>query len=175
MRIHWPTQGVAGRVGAWRAMQEMQQQGKVRCIGVSNFTHGQLEDLIRRKSTVVVPCVNQIEIHPIYVDWGTIRFCQEKGIVLEAYSPFKQNDEDLMQNKRLLKIAKKHGKTVAQTILRWDYQHGFVSLPRSRSEDHVRENVDIFDFELTAAEMAKIDGMNQMDKACWDPHDIEYE
>ncbi len=173
MLIHWPTNSVKGRVGCWKAMQELHKKGVLRNIGVSNFTKKHLESLRSSEGVTIEPCVNQIEVHPRYIDAETIQYCHERNIILEAYCPFKQNAEDVMKDPILRRLAKGKGKSVAQVVLRWLFQRGIVALPRSNNVTHVQDNAAIFDFALTAGEMLEIEGLNDMSKCDWDPYSID--
>lgn len=179
--IHWP--GVKNvepnskdnstiRVKTWEALVELQKKGKVRDIGVSNFLVHHLEDLMKNSS--VVPVLNQFEIHPLLYPKDTIEFCKKNNIVVEAYSSLARNDKDLMKNKTVVSIAEKHKKTSAQVALRWAIQQEFVILPKSVREERMKENIDIFDFELTSEEISTLTGLNKNKHTCWDPNRIKY-
>jgi len=168
--IHWPTDKVKKRIECWKAMQEMYDKKVVRNIGVSNFTKVHLESLRKDPEVNMVPSINQIEVNPMYIDTETIEYCKAKGIQLESYCPLKQNDKALLKNKEIESMSKKHGKTVAQVVLRWHLQNGYIALPRSNNPKHVVENANIFDFELSEKEMEKLNKLNVMDKQDWDPH-----
>eukprot|EP00826_Nyctotherus_ovalis_P031939 TRINITY_DN2572_c0_g3_i1.p1 TRINITY_DN2572_c0_g3~~TRINITY_DN2572_c0_g3_i1.p1 ORF type:complete len:285 (-),score=48.01 TRINITY_DN2572_c0_g3_i1:25-879(-) len=171
--IHWPTSSGAQRIDCWKGMQELYSKGLVRNIGVSNFTASQLRELLDHAGTQTAPCVNQIEVHPLYQDEETVEFCKREGIVIESYSPLAQKDPALMRNRVLKEIGKKHKKSVAQIILRWNYQRGFIALPRSNDVRHVEENADIFGFQLSADDVREIERLNEMKKVEWDPHTIQ--
>ncbi len=171
--IHWPTEDVKGRVGAWKAMQELCGKGTVRNIGVSNFLKVHLDSILTREDTMVRPCVNQMEVHPLYIDQPTIDYCAKNNIMVESYSPFRRNSIELLENEMMGRIAAAHAKSVAQVVLRWHHQRGFVVLPKSVNAEHVRENACIFDFVLSDAEMKDIEGLNRMSKVSWDPHSID--
>jgi methylglyoxal/glyoxal reductase len=167
--IHWPGEGPEKRHDSWKAMIDLQKQGKIKAIGVSNFTINHLKALAEVSD--VTPAVNQIEFHPFIYDEqkDLLKYCQDKEIVFEAYSPLAQghlSDDILMQ------IGQKHTKSASQVILRWAIQKGTVPLPRSRSADHIKENFDIFDFELTNDELQQIDGLSSGNRQSWDPTDL---
>jgi methylglyoxal/glyoxal reductase len=153
--IHWP--GVDKYKETWKAIEKLYKDGRVRAIGVSNFHVHHLEDLIR--DAEIKPMVNQVEFHPHLTQNELRDYCKKEGIQLEAWSPLKKGE--LLNDPVLEDIAAKHNKTVAQVILRWDLQHGVVTIPKSIKEPRIIENSNVFDFELTAEEMAKIDGLNQ--------------
>jgi diketogulonate reductase-like aldo/keto reductase len=167
--IHWPGEGPQQRHDSWRAMGELKKQGRVKAIGVSNFTIRHLEQLMEVSD--VIPAVNQIEFHPfIYNEQKRLlEFCHDKAVVFEAYSPLAQGhlNDDL-----LTLIGKKHGKSSSQVMLRWAVQKGTVPLPRSSNPSHIKQNLDIFDFELSDSEIGKIDDLSNGDRQSWDPTNL---
>jgi len=140
--------------GAWEAMEELYAEGKIRAIGVSNFEANHLADLAANHT--VKPTVNQIETHAFFQQPGARQLLMDESIQMEAWSPFAQGRNGHFTNETLGKIGRKHGKTQAQVSMRWHYQRGIVSIPRSSNKAHMAENIDIFDFELDAAEMETI-------------------
>lgn len=152
--VHWP--GKDKYLDTWKALIHLQKEGLVRSIGVSNFQIRHLQHII--EDTGVVPVVNQVELHPLLSQKELLGFARENQIVLEAWSPLMQGNLDQLV---LAQIAEKYGKTTAQVILRWDIQNGVIVIPKSVKEHRIRENADIFDFELSAEDMAAIDGLNQ--------------
>ncbi len=144
---------------AWRTLEKAQKAGKVRAIGVSNFESYQVEDLIVHNE--IKPAVNQIQINPLNPENDNVNWLKDNDIVPEAWGPMGQAGNGIFTNSILIEIAKKHHKTVGQVMLRWNLQRGVVVIPKSVHEDRIRENFDVFDFELTDAEMEKI---NTMDK-----------
>lgn len=157
--IHWP--GKNKYKETWKAFEKLYKEGRVRAIGVSNFQVHHLEDLI--SSAEIIPMVNQVEFHPHLTQKELRSYCKKEGIQLEAWSPLKQGQ--LLNEPVLEDLAHKYNKSVAQVILRWDLQHGVVTIPKSVKEHRIIENADIFDFELTAEDMEKIDGLNQESRA----------
>ncbi|MBX4151180.1 glyoxal reductase [Paenibacillus sp. LC231] len=152
--VHWP--GKDKYLDTWKALIHLQKEGLVRSIGVSNFQIRHLQHII--EDTGVVPVVNQVELHPLLSQKELLGFARENQIVLEAWSPLMQGNLD---QPVLAQIAEKYGKTTAQVILRWDIQNGVIVIPKSVKEHRIRENAGIFDFELSAEDMAAIDGLNQ--------------
>lgn len=152
--VHWP--GKDKYLDTWKALIHLQKEGLVRSIGVSNFQIRHLQHII--EDTGVVPVVNQVELHPLLSQKELLSYARENNIVLEAWSPLMQGNLD---QPKLVEIAEKYGKTVAQVILRWDIQNGVIVIPKSVKEHRIRENAGIFDFELSAEDMAVIDGLNQ--------------
>ena len=166
--IHWPVEGEYKE--AWRALETLYKEGKVKAIGVSNFQIHHLEDLF--KDAEVKPMVNQVERHPRLTQKELQAFCQKNDIQLEAWSPLMQGE--LLSNEVIKEIADKHNKSVAQTILRWDLQQGVVVIPKSTKEHRIVENADVFDFELTEEEMQIIDGLNQDYRVGPDPDNFDF-
>ncbi|MFF2457932.1 MULTISPECIES: aldo/keto reductase [Peribacillus] len=166
--IHWPVEGKYKE--AWRALETLYKEGKVKAIGVSNFQIHHLKDLM--EDAEVKPMVNQVECHPRLTQKEVQAFCKEQGIQLEAWSPLMQGE--LLDNDVLQAIATKHGKSVAQVILRWDIQNGIVTIPKSTKEHRIVENSSIFDFELTEEEMNQIDGLNQNHRVGPDPDNFDF-
>ncbi|WP_067480842.1 aldo/keto reductase [Actinomadura hibisca] len=151
--IHWPMPTVGTYLDTWRAMEKLHADGRIRAIGVSNFTVETLQRLI--EETDVVPAVNQIELHPYLQQNGLREFHQEHGIHTEAWSPLGQG-QGLLDDPALAVIAKAHGRTPAQVVLRWHLQIGNVVIPKSVTPSRIAENFDVFDFELTGDDLAAI-------------------
>jgi len=140
--------------GAWRGLETMYDEGKLKAIGISNFNTVQAYDL--HYNARIKPAVNQIETHPFNQQIDAHRFLTDLGIVHEGWAPFAEGAHDIFTNELLGGIAKKHSKTIGQVILRWSVQRGVVAIPKSVKEDRIKENFDIFDFELTNEDMARI-------------------
>lgn len=140
--------------GSWRAMQELYQAGKVKAIGVSNFHPDRVMDLV--SNTGFTPTVNQIETHPFHQQNESQQFLQDNNIQIESWGPFAEGKNDIFTNELLTAIASKYIKSTAQVILRWLTQRGVVAIPKSVRKERMAENFNIFDFELTAEDMASI-------------------
>jgi diketogulonate reductase-like aldo/keto reductase len=166
--IHWP--GKNKYKETWKAFEKLYKEGRVRAIGVSNFQVHHLEDLI--SSAEIKPMVNQVEFHPHLTQKELLSYCKKEGIQLEAWSPLKQGQ--LLNEPVLEDLAHKYNKSVAQVILRWDLQHGVVTIPKSIKEHRIIENADIFDFELSAEDIEKIDGLNQDSRAGSHPDTMRF-
>ena len=151
--IHWPVKGKYKET--WRAFEKLYKEGVVRAIGVSNFHVQQLEDLL--SSSTIVPMVNQVEFHPLLTQVPVRSFCKVNKIQFEAWSPLMQGNLNI---EALNDIAKKYGKSNAQVVLRWDLQSEVITIPKYVQEKRIIENADIFDFELSADDMLRIDGLN---------------
>ena len=169
--IHWPNPKVNLYVEAWQALIDARAKGLIRSIGVSNFLPEHLDRLI--KETGVVPAMNQIELHPFYQQAEQRAYHEQHGIVTESWSPLGRG-EDLLKNEQLRTIAAARGKSVSQIVLRWHVQLGAVPIPRSQSEEHQRENLEIFYFELSEAEMKVIAELPSTGPL-WDQDPAEYE
>ncbi|MGG4341294.1 aldo/keto reductase [Paenibacillus lautus] len=165
--IHWPVEGKY--IEAWKALETMYKQGRVKAIGVSNFQIHHLEKLM--KETEIKPMVNQVEYHPRLTQKELQAYCEANGIQLEAWSPLMQGQ--LLDQEDLQIIAKKHHKSIAQIILRWDLQNGVVTIPKSTKEHRITENADIFDFELSDEDMQRIDSLNQNLRVGPDPDNFD--
>ncbi|MHC0037530.1 aldo/keto reductase [Pseudoneobacillus sp. C159] len=164
--IHWP--GKTKYKETWKALEKLYKDGRVRAIGVSNFKIHHLEDLL--KEAEIKPMVNQVEYHPHLTQKDLLAFCQREGIQLEAWSPLKRGE--LLNDSTITSIAEKYQKTPAQVILRWDVQTGVVTIPKSINEHRITENADIFDFELTAEDIAQIDALNKDERIGPDPDNM---
>ncbi|MCG1022581.1 aldo/keto reductase [Sutcliffiella horikoshii] len=166
--VHWPVKGKY--VDTWKALEKLYQDGKVRAIGVSNFQIHHLQDIL--EVAEVKPMVNQVEYHPKLSQVELLNFCKENEIQLEAWSPLMQGQ--LLDNEVLKEIASSHNKSVAQVILRWDLQNGVVTIPKSVKEHRIKENADIFDFELSAEEMQRIHALNENKRVGPDPDNFDF-
>lgn len=149
--IHRPRGDVKG---TWKAMEELYKEGRIRAIGVSNFEPHQIEDLVATSDTR--PAVNQIETHAFFQQPGALEFLERNEIQLEAWSPLAQGRNGHFTNQTLAEIGKKYNKNNAQVSLRWHYQRGIVTIPRTSKKAHMIENLNIFDFELNEADMNTI-------------------
>jgi len=144
--------------GAWRAMQELQAAGKIRAIGVSNFTPDRLADLMAFNA--VKPAVNQVETNPFNQQLHAVPWMKSKGIQPEAWAPFAEGRNNLFSNPILTEIGKQYGKSVGQVVLRWLLQRGVVALAKSVRKQRMQENIKVLDFELSASDMIKIAAMD---------------
>ncbi|KAG5472107.1 hypothetical protein CUR178_02779 [Leishmania enriettii] len=174
--IHWPRgQAIIAKDGkkyldTWRAFEKLYEEKKVRAIGVSNFNIHHLEDVLAMCS--VAPMVNQVELHPLNTQAKLRSFCEAKRIYVEAWSPLGQGK--LLTDQTLVDIATKYKKTVAQVILRWNIQQGLITIPKSIHKDRIEENMNIFDFELSAEDMEKIDGLNKDSRYGPEPDEADF-
>ncbi|MFX0100302.1 MAG: aldo/keto reductase [Candidatus Hodarchaeota archaeon] len=141
----------------WHTLEDLHNEGLAKSIGVSNFIIKHLDPLL--EDCKIVPAINQIEIHPFFYRRGLVEYCQKHDIIVEAYSPLALAKK--MDDERLVSMAKKHGKTPSQVMLRWSLQHDILPIPRSQSKDHILENINVFDFELTKEDMEEMDGWTE--------------
>ena len=145
--------------GAWRAMEEAYDAGKIRAIGLSNFDPARIVDLTMNNR--IAPAVDQVECHPFYQQENTRRFLQEQGIVMEAWAPFAEGKKQIFQNETLRNIGAKYGKSPAQVILRWSIQRGIVPLAKSVHLERMEQNLDVFDFTLSDDDMLAISQLDE--------------
>jgi diketogulonate reductase-like aldo/keto reductase len=167
--VHWP---VSGRiVKAWHAMEQLAASGRVKAIGVSNHMRPHLDELLA--SATIPPAVNQIEFHPYLQSRALVDFCREHRIQVEAWSPLMRAGA-LLQNPVLVDIARQHGRTVAQVVLRWDIQSAIITIPKSAKPQRIAENAAIFDFELSPAEMSAIGRLDRDHRVGPDPFNFTF-
>ncbi|MDP4117008.1 MAG: aldo/keto reductase [Bacteroidota bacterium] len=166
--IHQPFGDV---YGAWRAMEELYREGRIRAIGVSNFQPDRLMDLIIHNE--VVPAVNQIETHPFCQQIETAKFLQENDVQIESWGPFAEGKNDIFKNEMLVSLAGKYNKSVAQIILRWLTQRDVVAIPKSVHKERIIENFNIFDFELKNEDMETIITLDTKTSCFFDHRDPE--
>lgn len=166
--IHWPVEGKFK--DAWRALETLYKAGKIKAIGVSNFQIHHLEELM--KDAEIKPMINQVEYHPRLTQKELQAFCQDNGIQLEAWSPLMQGQ--LLDNPVIQELAEKHGKSVAQIIIRWDLQNGVITIPKSTKEHRIIENSSVFDFELSAEDMDRMNELNQNLRVGPDPDNFDF-
>ncbi|RDL37180.1 putative aldo-keto reductase protein [Venustampulla echinocandica] len=175
MLIHAPYGGREARKGAWKALLEAQEEGKIRSLGISNYGVHHLDEMEvymkeleeeRGKGKGGVIDVGQWELHPWLPRRDIVEWCQKRGILLEAYAPLVRGER--LEEPALQPPMKKYGKTAAQVLVRWSLQKGFVPLPKSVTPSRIVENADVFDFELTEEEMKSLE-TQEYSPCCWDP------
>ena len=164
--IHWPMPAKNAYKETWRAMEELYAQGRVKVIGVCNFQISHLQDLM--SVAKVKPAVNQVELHPYFPQTELRKFCQDNKIAIESWSPIGGSggagskyatDAPLLDQPVLRSIGDKYGKSPAQVVIRWHIQNGLIVIPKSVHPERIKENIDVFDFELSDDDMASIDGL----------------
>jgi len=166
--IHWPVKGKYK--DTWRALEKLHKEGRIRAIGVSNFQIHHLEDLMT--DATIKPAVNQVELHPLLIQTELREYCSKHQIQIEAWSPLGQGH--LLEHPLLLEIAAKYSKSPAQVILRWDLQNGIVTIPKSITPQRIRDNADLFDFELTTEEIERINQLNENKRFGSDPDNFNF-
>mmetsp|Transcript_11627 Transcript_11627/g.14445 ORF Transcript_11627/g.14445 Transcript_11627/m.14445 type:complete len:320 (+) Transcript_11627:1-960(+) len=174
--IHWPepwnSQGKSNRESraeTWRQLELLLESGKCRSIGVSNFLPIHLEQLI--EDCTITPHINQFEYNPLQQSKEIVASCREQGIVAQGYCPLAKGNA--LRVPLVQEMASQLGKSPAQVLLRWSLQNNVAIIPKASSQDHIRSNKDIFDFSLTAEQMAKLDSLHQNYRCTWDPTGIE--
>ncbi|QZY52522.1 aldo/keto reductase [Leucobacter tenebrionis] len=169
--VHWPVPMHGTALAAWRGVAETAESGRASAIGVSNFEIEHLQQII--DETGVVPAANQIELHPLHQRRELRAFCAEHGIAIEAWGPLAQGKSDLFERSAILDAASAHGKSGAQVVLRWHVQRGTIVFPKTMRRERMIENADIFDFELSEAEMAAIDALDEQRNFGPDPYTFD--
>jgi len=164
--IHQPFGDV---YGAWRAMEELYREGRIRAIGISNFHPDRVMDLIVHNE--IVPAVNQIETHPFNQQIETQRFLEANKVQIQSWGPFAEGRNNIFQNEVLRSIADKYGKTVAQIIVRWLTQRGVIAIPKSVRRERIEENFNVFDFELSPDDMMSIETLDTKASIFFDHRD----
>jgi diketogulonate reductase-like aldo/keto reductase len=152
--IHWPVKEIYKET--WKALEDLYEEGRVKAIGVSNFLQHHLEDLM--KTAKVMPMVNQVEFHPHLIQQDLLNFCKQNNIRYEAWSPLMQGK--IFEIDLFKELSEKYKKTIAQIVLRWDLQKGVITIPKSTKKERIEENADIFDFEISEEDMARIDALD---------------
>ena len=159
-------------LGSWKALEEAVAQGKIKSIGISNVTINLWNKF--KDGMTIMPAVNQVECNPFFQQKPLREEMEKYGIKLEAWYPLGHGNKELLENEYLVSLANKYNKNVGQIILRWHYQEGIISLPKSTNDERIKGNIDIFDFELTDEEMKNIQAMDT-GKGTHDPEDLSNE
>ena len=173
--IHWPNpiffreRWKEANAGSWKAFEELYNDGKIKAIGVSNFLEHHLEALL--ESATIAPMVDQLELHPQYVQRDAVNYCKDHRMIIEAWSPLIRGRLD---HPLLHKLAEKYNKTPAQILLRWSIQHGFLPLPKASSAERMKENADIFDFELSEEDIEKMKVLEEFGRTGAHPDTAEF-
>jgi diketogulonate reductase-like aldo/keto reductase len=161
--IHWPVEGL--RKDSWRALEELQKDGKCRAIGVSNYMTWHLDELL--ESSSVVPAVNQVEFSPYLYLRELLDYCHSHNILLESYSPLTKGYK--LKDPKLAKIADKYSKTPAQILIRWALQKDVIVIPKSSKKERIKENAEVFDFAISEEDMHRLDSFDEDLHTSWDP------
>ena len=152
--IHWPNKLNAE---TWRAFEHLYETGKVKAIGVCNFKVEHLEEL--KKTAKIMPMVNQVEIHPFSTKNNIINYCKDNNIKVVAWSPISRGR--VLSNELMIDLSQKYKKSIVQIVLRWHMQKGVIPIPKSSNENRIKENIDIFDFEISSEDMKAIDSLDE--------------
>ncbi|MCD8896099.1 aldo/keto reductase [Mammaliicoccus sciuri] len=168
--IHWPCPEDGLFIETYKALETLYKEGKIKAIGVCNFKEHHLDKLLAE--TEIVPAVNQVEFHPLFNQKVLQAYCESKGIKLMAWSPLMRGGEWLT-NADLQSIADQYNKTVAQVIIKWHLQQGRLVIPKSQNDNRIRENFDVFDFELSDEDLDKIDQLNTDERQFRDPDEVK--
>ena len=161
--IHWPVPEI--RNESWQALTQLLRDGKCRSIGVSNYTIQHLTELFDKSE--IAPMVNQVEFSPFLYQKQLLDYCEKNKIQVEAYSPLTQGEK--LNHQKIQQIAKRHDKTPAQVLIRWSLQHNLVTIPKSVREERIKENSQVFDYNLTNDDMRILDSLNENFRNSWDP------
>lgn len=159
-------------LGSWKALEEAVTEGKIKSIGISNVTINLWNKF--KNGMTIMPAVNQVECNPFFQQKSLRSEMEKYGIKLEAWYPLGHGNKELLENEYLVSLANKYNKNVGQIILRWHYQEGIISLPKSTNDERIKGNIDIFDFKLTDEEMENIQAMDT-GKGTHDPEDLSNE
>ncbi|URT71378.1 aldo/keto reductase [Cytobacillus firmus] len=166
--IHWPVEGKYTET--WRALEDLYKEGKIKAIGVSNFQISHLENLL--KTAEIKPMINQIELHPKLAQTELRDFAAKHNMHIEAWAPLMQGG--LFENEVLTEMAEKHGKSIAQIVLRWHLQNGIIVIPKSTKPHRIKENADLFDFELSQQDMELINSLDEHLRVGPDPDNFDF-
>jgi diketogulonate reductase-like aldo/keto reductase len=166
--IHWPVNFVQ----SWKVMEEIYKSGRAKAIGISNFQIHHMDTLMEEAS--IVPAVNQFECHPYLSQQPLIDHCKKLGIACEAYSPIGGEGSKLLYDEAVVNLAKKHGKTPAQVVLRWHLQRGVIAIPKSIKRERIISNSHLYDFELSNADMDVLFNLNINQRIGADPDNFNF-
>ncbi len=164
--LHWPVKNL--RLESWRALEKLYNDGLCKSIGVSNYMKRHLEELLNHSN--IVPAVNQVEFGPFLYLKELQNYCESKGIALESYSPLTKGHK--LNNSRLIEIASGYDKSTSQVLIRWCLQKGVIVIPKSSQKVHIKENANIFDFNISEADMIELDNLNENYHSSWDPTNV---
>lgn len=164
--IHWPVENL--RLESWRALEKLYNDGLCKSIGVSNYMERHLDEILNNFS--VVPAVNQVEFSPFLYLKELQNYCESKGIALESYSPLTKGHK--LKDSNLIDIARRYDKSTSQILVRWCLQKGVLVIPKSSKKEHIKENADVFDFNISETDMNKLDNLNENYHSTWDPTNV---
>lgn len=168
--MHWPNPETF--LDSWKDMEVLYKEGLCRAIGVCNFHQHHIEKLLSIAKEV--PVINQIELHPLLSQKPLIQYCNSQGILVQAYSPLARMHEKLINNQVIVSLAQKYNKSVVQIILRWNFQNGIVTIPKTSNEERLKTNIDIFDFNISKEDIKAIDAINENYRVRYNPDDCDF-
>lgn len=168
--IHWPVKEKF--INSWLELEKIYKSGRAKAIGISNFHIHHIEEI--KKIWSFVPTVNQIELHPRLTQKPILEYCNKHNIIVESWSPLGASKNNLLEDEVLKAIGKKYDKTPAQIILRWNIECGIITIPKSKTPSRIKENIDIFDFELTKDEIDTINNMNKDERVGSNPDNFNF-
>ena len=163
--IHWPVENL--RLDSWQALEKLYSDGLCKAIGVSNYMERHLNEIL--EGFEIVPSVNQVEFSPFLYLKDLQNYCESKGVALESYSPLTKGYK--LKDSRLIDIADKYSKSTSQILIRWCLQKGVICIPKSSQKRHIKENAEIFDFEISDSDMNLLDNLHENYHSTWDPTD----
>lgn len=167
--VHWPGTNEAIMIDTWKGMEDLYKDNRVKNIGVSNFNPDHFEALLAQVS--IKPVINQVEFHPYFTQEKLRKYLEAQNIYMESWSPFM--NAQILNDETLNEIGKEVNKTAAQVIIKWNMQHNVVVIPKSVTSSRIEENIDVFDFELSADQMKRIDDLNKDQRIGPDPDTFE--
>ncbi|EFS18489.1 MULTISPECIES: aldo/keto reductase [Staphylococcus] len=167
--VHWPGTNEAVMIDTWKGMEDLYKDNRVKNIGVSNFNPDHFEALLAQVS--IKPVINQVEFHPYFTQEKLRKYLEAQNIYMESWSPFM--NAQILNDETLNEIGKEVNKTAAQVIIKWNMQHNVVVIPKSVTSSRIEENIDVFDFELSADQMKRIDDLNKDQRIGPDPDTFE--
>ena len=167
--VHWPGTNEAVMIDTWKGMEDLYKDNKVKNIGVSNFNPDHFEALLAQVS--IKPVINQVEFHPYFTQEKLRKYLEAQNIYMESWSPFM--NAQILNDETLNEIGKEVNKSAAQVIIKWNMQHNVVVIPKSVTSSRIEENIDVFDFELSAEQMKRIDDLNKDQRIGPDPDTFE--
>lgn len=168
--LHWPQTGTY--IEAWKQMEQIYEMGLAKAIGVCNFKPHHFEEL--KKYANIMPMVNQVECHPLFVQNETYEYCKKHGIQMMAYTPTGRMHQKLRENDILKELAAKYNKSIAQVIIRWHFQRGVIPIINTTKLKHLRENLDVFDFVLSEQDFQKIGEIDENLRLRYDPDKVDF-
>lgn len=168
--FHWPV--TEHFIETYKEIEKLYKEGLIKAIGICNCHQHHIEAI--EKECDIMPMVNEFEVHPLFTQKALVKYCQNRNIQVIAYTPLAKNDDRLRKNLILQGLAQKYHKNLQQIILRWDVQNGIIPIPYSFNDEHNRQNLDIFDFELTDEEIKAIDSININSRLRFDPDNLDF-